>query len=81
MDNSFVDITNQANRILCQCPNPECGKISRFSEILVEPGKISKPTWLDDHKKNTDDFGIAANKFAISYIKVICVFLMIIKPC
>ena len=64
MDNSFVDITQQANRILCQCPNPECGKISRFSEILVEPGKISKPTWLDDHKKNTDDFGIAANKFA-----------------
>ena len=50
MDNSFVDITQQANRILCQCPNPECGKISRFSEILVEPGKISKPTWLDDHK-------------------------------
>jgi len=64
MDNSFVDITQQANRILCQCPNPECGKISRFSEILIEPGKISKPTWLDDHKKNTDDFGIAANKFA-----------------
>jgi len=64
MDNSFVGITQQANRILCQCPNPECGKISRFNEILVEPGKISKPTWLDDHQKNTDDFGIAANKFA-----------------
>ncbi|SVD02857.1 uncharacterized protein METZ01_LOCUS355711, partial [marine metagenome] len=63
MDNSFVDITQQANRILCQCPNPECGKISRFSEILVEPGKISKPTWLDDHKKNIDNFDMAANKF------------------
>ena len=63
MDNSFVDITQQANRILCQCPNPECGKISRFSEILIEPGKISKPTWLDDHKKNTDDFDASSDKF------------------
>ena len=63
MDNSFVDITQQANRILCQCPNPECGKISRFSEILIEPGKISKPTWLDDNQKNIDNFDMAANKF------------------
>ena len=63
MDNSFVDITNQANRILCQCPNPECGKISRFSEILVETGKISKPTWLDDHQKNIENFDKAADKF------------------
>ena len=63
MDNSFVDITQQANRILCQCPNPECGKISRFSEILIEPGKISKPTWLDDHQKNIDNFDMAADKF------------------
>ena len=66
MDNSFVDITQQANRILCQCPNPECGKISRFSEILIEPGKISKPTWLDDHQKNTRDFDIANGKFVDS---------------
>ena len=63
MDNSFVDITQQANRILCQCPNPECGKILRFSEILVEPGKISKLTWLDDHQKNIDNFDMAANNF------------------
>ncbi len=56
MDNSFVDITQQANRILCQCPNPECGKISRFSEILIEPGKISKPTWLDEYEDNMDDY-------------------------
>jgi len=62
MDNSFVDITHQSHRILCKCPNPECGKILRFSEILVRSGKISK-TWLDDHQKNTDDFATAANKF------------------
>ena len=63
MNNYSFDVFHQAQRILCKCPNPECGKISRLSEIRIKSGKISKPTRLDDHKKNTDDFGMAANKF------------------
>ena len=64
MDNSFVDIIHQAHRILCKCPNPECGAISRLSEVDIKSGKKSKATWLDDHKKNMDDFGVSAGKFA-----------------
>ncbi len=64
MDPSTFDLFHHAQRILCRCPNPDCGEISRLSKIDIKSGKKSKPTWLDDHKKNTDDFGIAANKFA-----------------
>ena len=61
MDNSFFDIFHQARRILCQCP--ECGEISRLSEIQIKSGKKSKPTRLDVHQKNEDDFGADSYKF------------------
>ena len=54
MDNSFFDIFHQARRILCKCP--ECGELSRLSEIQIKSGKETKPTWLDIHQKNEDDF-------------------------
>ena len=54
MDNSFFGIFHQARRILCQCP--ECGEISRLSEIQIKSSKKSKPTWLDIHQKNEGDF-------------------------
>ena len=61
MDNSFFDIFHQARRILCQCP--ECGEISRLSEIQIKSGKKSKPTWLDVHQKNEDNFDASSDKF------------------
>jgi hypothetical protein len=61
MDNSFFDIFHQARRILCQCP--ECGEISRLSEIQIKSGKKSKPTWLDVHQKNEDGFDADSYKF------------------
>ena len=61
MDNSFFDIFHQARRILCQCP--ECNEISRLSEIQIKSGKKSKPTRLDVHQKNEDDFGADSYKF------------------
>jgi len=61
MDNSFFDIFHQARRILCQCP--ECGEMSRLSEIQIKSGKKSKPTWLDVHQKNEDDFDADSYKF------------------
>jgi len=61
MDNSFFDIFHQARRILCQCP--ECGELSRLSEIDIKSGKKSKPTWLDAHKENEDGFNAASDKF------------------
>jgi len=61
MDNSFFDIFHQARRILCQCP--ECGELSRLSEIHIKSGKKSKPTWLDAHQENEDGFIAASDKF------------------
>ena len=61
MDNSFFGIFHQARRILCQCP--ECGEISRLSEIQIKSSKKSKPTWLDIHQKNEDNFDASSDKF------------------
>ena len=64
MSNSSFDIFHQARRILCKCPNPECGEISRLSEIDIKSGVITEPTWLDDHEDNVDEYDTAAGEFA-----------------
>ena len=64
MSNSSFDIFHQARRILCKCPNPECGEISRLSEIDIQSGVITEPTWLDDHEDNVDEYDTAAGEFA-----------------
>ena len=56
MSNSSFDIFHQARRILCKCPNPECGEISRLSEIDINSGVITEPTWLDDYDDNVDEY-------------------------
>ena len=57
MDTSTFDLFHQARRILCKCPNPDCGKISRLSKILPSlSGKKSKPTWLDEYEESMDDY-------------------------
>ena len=61
MDNSFFDIFHQARRTLCKCP--ECGELSRLSEIQIKSGKKTKPTWLDIHQKNEDDFDASSYEF------------------
>ena len=48
MDASTFDLFHQERRILCKCPNPDCGKISRLSEIDIKSGRKSKPTYLDE---------------------------------
>ena len=56
MDPSTFDLFHHAQRILCRCPNPDCGEISRLSKIDIKSGKESKPTWLDDYEDNMDDY-------------------------
>ena len=52
MDASTFDLFHQGQRILCKCPNPNCGEISRLSKIRIKSGKKSKPTWLDEYEKS-----------------------------
>ena len=56
MDPSTFDLFHHAQRILCRCPNPDCGEISRLSKINIKSGKKSKPTWLDEYEDNMDDY-------------------------
>ena len=56
MDPSTFDLFHHAQRILCRCPNPDCGEISRLSKIDIKSGKESKPTWLDEYEDNMDDY-------------------------
>ena len=56
MDSSTFDLFHHAQRILCRCPNPDCGEISRLSKIDIKSGKKSKPTWLDEYEDNMDDY-------------------------
>jgi len=56
MDPSAFDLFHHAQRILCRCPNPDCGEISRLSKIDIKSGKKSKPTWLDEYEDNMDDY-------------------------
>ena len=56
MDTSTFDLFHQGQRILCKCPNPNCGEISRLSKILIKSGKKSKPTWLDEYEDSMDDY-------------------------
>ena len=56
MDPSTFDLFHHAQRILCRCPNPDCGEISRLSKIVIKSGKKSKPTWLDEYEDNIDNY-------------------------
>ena len=56
MDPSTFDLFHHAQRILCRCPNPDCGEISRLSKIDIKSGKKSKPTWLDEYEDNMGDY-------------------------
>ena len=56
MDASTFDLFHQGQRILCKCPNPNCGEISRLSKIRIKSGKKSKPTWLDEYEKRMKDY-------------------------
>ena len=56
MDPSTFDLFHHAQRILCRCPNPDCGEISRLSKIDIKSGRKSKPTWLDEYEDNMDDY-------------------------
>ena len=56
MDTSTFDLFHQGQRILCKCPNPNCGEISRLSKIRIKSGKKSKPTWLDEYKKRMKEY-------------------------
>ena len=56
MDTSTFDLFHHAQRILCRCPNPDCGEISRLSKIDIKSGKESKPTWLDEYEDNMDGY-------------------------
>ena len=56
MDTSTFDLFHQGQRILCKCPNPNCGEISRLGKILIKSGKKSKPTWLDEYEDNMGDY-------------------------
>ena len=56
MDPSTFDLFHHAQRILCRCPNPDCGEISRLSKIDIKSGKKSKPTWLDEYEDNMDNY-------------------------
>ena len=56
MDTSTFDLFHHAQRILCRCPNPDCGEISRLSKIDIKSGKESKPTWLDEHEDDMDGY-------------------------
>ena len=56
MDPSTFDLFHHAQRILCRCPNPDCGEISRLSKIDIKSGKKSKPTWLDEYEDNMNDY-------------------------
>ena len=56
MDPSTFDLFHHAQRILCRCPNPDCGEISRLSKIDIKSGKKSKPTWLDEYEDDMDDY-------------------------
>ena len=56
MDPYTFDLFHHAQRILCRCPNPDCGEISRLSKIDIKSGKKSKPTWLDEYEDDMDDY-------------------------
>ena len=56
MDPSTFDLFHHAQRILCRCPNPDCGEISRLSKIDIKSGKKSKPTWLDEYEDDMEDY-------------------------
>ena len=56
MDPSTFDLFHHAQRILCRCPNPDCGEISRLSKIDIKSGKKSKPTWLDEYEDDMDNY-------------------------
>ena len=56
MDPSTFDLFHHAQRILCRCPNPDCGEISRLNKIDIKSGRKSKPTWLDEYEDNMDDY-------------------------
>ena len=56
MDHSTFDLFHHAQRILCRCPNPDCGELSRLSEIDIISAKKSKPTWLDEYEDNMDNY-------------------------
>ena len=58
MDASTFDLFHQGQRILCKCPNPNCGEISRLSKIRIKSGKKSKPTWLDEYEKSMKDYNV-----------------------
>jgi len=66
MDASTFDLFHQERRILCKCPNPDCGKISRLSEIDIKSGRKSKPTYLDEYKDKMDGYHADNNEYLIT---------------
>ena len=68
MSNSSFDIFHQARRVLCKCP--ECGEISRLSEIDIKSGVITNLTWLDDHDNKMGEYVIADEKFEAKKAKL-----------
>ena len=66
MDASTFDLFHQERRILCKCPNPECGKISRLSEIDIKSGRKSKPTYLDEYEDKMDGYHADNNEYLIT---------------
>ena len=66
MDASTFDLFHQERRILCKCPNPDCGKISRLSEIDIKSGRKSKPTYLDEYEDKMDGYYADNNEYLIT---------------
>ena len=66
MDVSTFDLFHQERRILCKCPNPDCGKISRLSEIDIQSGRKSKPTYLDEYDDKMDGYYADNNEYLIT---------------
>jgi len=63
MDHSTFDLFHHAQRILCRCPNPDCGELSRLSEIDIISAKKSKPTWLDEYEDSMDEYYTDKNEY------------------
>jgi predicted Holliday junction resolvase-like endonuclease len=63
MDHSTFDLFHHAQRILCRCPNPDCGELSRLSEIDIISAKKSKPTWLDEYEDSMDGYYADKNEY------------------
>ena len=66
MDASTFDLFHQGQRILCKCPNPNCGEISRLSEIDIKSGRKSKPTYLDEYEDKMDGYYADNNEYLIT---------------